>query len=222
MRRAAEKLIDSLGVLTSPSMEDVRQTIEDQLARFHADHIYPNPRFAEMGQVFEFLIAVYTAGDGYELFRSSQSALNPVKTHDCIGSGVYVSEYAIDIVYDPGFGLTIDEAKFLAAFSIKAAKDYVNSCGGATKIHAMFLNESGKCIVQNTAEVGVKFREEQSVAVYESFKILLKAMDVDGIEDGYVETFTDHIRDVIIEFRKKQRRKKDAFKRRQEALKSKV
>lgn len=205
MQRAVSTIALELKTLTDPSLEDVRATIESSLLAFYKTHMYPRPGWEEVD--FSLLVGCWTEKDGFSLLKTQQTAVNPLldKTgYSAIGSGVYVSEYALDLVFE--MGLNVEHAKMLATFCIKAAKDYASYCGGDTRIHALQFSELGGGVTKNISRPEVERCEKHSTDLYDVVKSLFQLVDTDTFSDDViVEDFTNLIRDNIIEFRTKHR-----------------
>ena len=204
MKRAIEKISVSLASLSSPSMENVRVLIEDELVAFYRKHIYPHPKHQDVS--FSLLVGAWTVSDGWNLFRTAETAVEPVVSatgYDSIGSGQYVSEYALDLVFEGG--LNVDHAKILAAFCIKAAKDFVDYCGGKTRIFVLTADGAGGHI-KTVSPIEIEHRENYATELYEIVRDLLQLLDTDGFsDDEVVGALTNIVRDSIIGFRAKQR-----------------
>jgi 20S proteasome alpha/beta subunit len=81
---------------------------------------------------------MWTATDNkFALFNSSDTTVTPVvgsgqSGYHTIGFGFPVAEYALGLTYH--HGMSVEDAKFVAALAVKAAKDYAETCGGRTNI----------------------------------------------------------------------------------------
>jgi 20S proteasome alpha/beta subunit len=133
MRRAAEELENAFKSLKPASTEDVRAAAEKALAEFYQRHIYPMPSERQENAGFQFIIGAWTP-HGLDLYETQDATVVSAAEGYCnIGMGQYVTEYALGLTTGPVV-LTVDKARLVAAFCVKAAKDYVEYCGGQTKI----------------------------------------------------------------------------------------
>ena len=207
MKRAIDSLENRLSNLTDPGLREVRTLAEDTLLQFFQKHVYPMPPHRQDASGFELILGVWTRRDGFGLFKTDVTTVNWANKHGTahcsIGDGQYVSQYALDLAYDPG--LSTEKAKFVAAFCIKAAKDYVASCGGRTRIQWLRFDGADCCHIR-VYDPEVTEAEKDSSDLFDAVKYLIDYLDTVNIsDDDSVGTMTDYIRDTIIDLRKKRR-----------------
>jgi 20S proteasome alpha/beta subunit len=220
MKRAIEDIDSALRALSAPSTENVRTTTESVLVAFYEKHVYPRPSHWWSAE-FELILGVWTQTDGYVMLSSNGTTVSPVVTlgtaSTCIGLGKHVSEYALALVFQST--LSVENAKFMAAFAIKAAKDYVDSCGGETKIYTLKDDASG-FRVHRVMKVEVETAEKYSVELYDTAKYLLDTLDTESIaDDESVDVVMGIIKESITDFRKKQKEWKEKMRKLREKKK---
>lgn len=134
MKRAIEQMESALSSCSANlGVNDVKVIIEDELLTFFTKHVYPIPSYEGYG--FELLIAVWTKQDGFGLFKTTATTISAVATREVIGCGFDVVEYVLNLLYlSP---ITVEDATFVAVTCVKAAKDYVDYCGGKTNAWTM-------------------------------------------------------------------------------------
>lgn len=130
-----ERVLSALSKPTKPEMEDA---IKDTLVEIHRKHIFPHPdRGIQGGPDFNLMIGLWSPVDGIGLYSTDVTALDPVKTYDCLGSGDYLGHYIIR----PRFrdGMTLKRVIFLATTALQRIKAYDPNCGGQSEI-AVLMN----------------------------------------------------------------------------------
>lgn len=207
MKLAIDKIEERLAKTADPSLDDVKVLVEDVLVRVFTDHIYPIPEYKQ-SQDFELMLGVWTKRDGYGLFTTALTAVTQVAKEGtgycCIGSGIPLSEYALELSYQDG--LNVENAKFLAIFCIKAAKDHVGSCGGATKIHTLTNDGMRDRVMRGN----VAALEQYSEDLFNALKYVFKCLDFDNV---YHEAMTfqaiEALRHSIFNFKVSQEKRKE-------------
>jgi hypothetical protein len=218
MRRAVSLLESKLASVVDLTLDEVRVLTENALVEFYQTHIYPKPASKQDVAGFDLILGVWTKRDGFGLFTTSDTVVNPVAQHGTahcsIGTGTYVTDYSLGLTWQAG--LSVEHAKFLAAFSIKAAKDHVNSCGGDTIIWTI-KNDGSSHRVHRVMGAEVKIAEQGSVDLYDTLGLLLTFLDIENVlDDDSVQYITDVVRDTVVDFRKKQRERRDKIKKARE------
>lgn len=208
MKMAIAKLEEALRHIPDPSLSEVKDSVEKSLQQVFQSHIYPMPTEAQNSAAFELLLGVWTRKDGYALLQTDGTAVTQEMVHGSgyclIGSGIPLSAYALDLSWSPGM-LTVETAKFLATFSIKAAKDYVNSCGGKTKTYILKQDADGYR-GHRVYDAEVVDLESYSEDVFSLLKSILVCLDPDyGFDKESIGMLTDMLRDSIIAARDKQK-----------------
>lgn len=229
MKRAVEKIESALDGCSDPTAEDVRTIAEDTLIHFFQTHVYPSPVHAELG--FELIIGVWTrTNNEFGLFKSTDTTVTPVGWNDncSIGMGQYVSEYALGFARPAG-SITLGYATFLATLCVKAAKDYVDYCGGSTHVWAIRDRTSNawghlqepSLSVWSVPDSEVKEMEQYSEDLFSIFRKVIAFLDPEwAAEDKLVEIVTGELKQSILVLRQKQRvRKEQIRKALQEAAK---
>lgn len=215
-RRVGEKLARALEEHIHRTSEDVREAAESVLRDFYEEHIYINPRSSEDANGLELLIGVWTEAEGRcSLFRSSGTVVTPVvfeggTGYYCIGSGYAVSKYALELTRQDS--LTVETAKLLGAFCVKASKDFDAHCSGRTEIWT--LTPDGNQRIRRVSAGEVDDAEKYSVDLFDTMRLLLSYLDLD-CEPGYgIELMTDEIKSSILRFREKQSERRKQAERR--------
>ena len=201
MKMAVGKLKDAFDLLISPSEREVQQTVEDVLLLFFKAHIYPVPNNRPQ---FSLLIGARIGTNTYRLWETESTSVVPVASYACIGAGETISQYALKLVHG---GSEVADTMFTAAFAVKAAKDHVNGCGGPTKLWT--LTQVG---IDKTASFDMKDAEEISDDLFQWMRVLLIYLSTEGIlveNDDGVRSVTDEIGNRVLDFRNKQRAKKE-------------
>jgi 20S proteasome alpha/beta subunit len=217
MKSAIEKLEVALGQLADPTLADVKTVTEEVLVDFFEDHIYPMLPSPVHGQ-FELILAVWTKADGYSLLTTDETTVTTLTAsgtaHCSIGTGRTISEYALGLTYQPG--LSVDTAKFLAAFCIKAAKDHLGSYGGSTRIWTLKDEIPSAARMRSVMTKEVDVIESGCVDLYDTLRYLMEFLDPASSDDNSVQLITDMVRDTIITFRTKERGHREWIRKQRE------
>jgi len=218
MKRAVEKLEVGLAQLTRPGLEDVRTLAEKILIQFFHDHVYPMPDYKQKESGFELILGVWTEQDGFGLFTSEDTAITPVVKHGTghcsIGWGQYVSEYALGLTFSPG--LNVETAKFVATMCVKAAKDYVDYCGGETKIFT--IQNTPPHRVHSVLAEEVRDAESYSEELFSTVQAIIWLLDSEvDLEREGMGSVTSSIIDSIVDFNNRQRERRDRIRKAREA-----
>jgi len=186
------------------------------LLEFFQRHVYPIPQYKQDLYSFSLIFGVWSSVDGFGLFQSSDTTVAPVVKHGeghcTIGSGFSVVEYALGLTYQPG--LSVEDAKFIAPLCIKAAKDYVDYCGGKT--HVYTLKDTPPHRIHKVIPVEVRAAEEYSVELFDLVKYILNYLDTERYGDEIVGGMLDVLKDSIKEFRTVQRERKERIRKARE------
>jgi 20S proteasome alpha/beta subunit len=211
MKRAVECIEAELAKCTNPTMEDVRDTVEAALIEFHKKHIWPTPQPKDYP--IELIIGAWSKASGrFDLLTSDETTVTRVAPHgsaSCtIGCGQYVSEYALGLTYQ--VGMSVEDAKFVAAFCIKAAKDYVDFCGGSTQIYTI---KNRSPFLHSVISQEVKDAELYSEELYSIVKNFIHLLDTDANPgDDPVAWLTDYMKQSVVQFRDKIKKRKERIK----------
>ena len=188
---------------TTSQIQDI---VEGVLSILYPKHLDSAP--AEKREYLEFnlLVGIWTAQECASLFYSDRMTLNEVKVpnHQCLGIGSYLAAYLTDVLSAPG--MSVEEAKPLAAYIVWAAKEYVEGVGGHTFVRVLLDNGAD---VRPWPEE-VKDGEEFYRAFFDDMRhfrgFLTPAFAPEAIDMApYAKIF----RDRIMEFREKQKKRKD-------------
>jgi 20S proteasome alpha/beta subunit len=216
MKMAIAELEERLRLIPDPSFADVKNAVTHTLLDVFQTHIYPMPDYKQDGAAFELILGVWTRRDGFGLFQTESTSVNQEllgSGYCSIGTGVALAGYALDLTYNP-WVTQVENAKFLAAFCIKAAKDYVGSCGGKTKIYTLQNNPSGfrsyHCLTDEVDEA-----EQYSEELFRTLKHLLVCLDPEGLvfADYMVGNSTKILTNSILAFRQRQREIREKVRR---------
>jgi 20S proteasome alpha/beta subunit len=180
------------GTATLPKAKKV---IEDVLMNVFAVHVYPVPGDRPE---FELLVGIWTQPDGLHLFRTYLTTVVPASDYACIGVGVYVSHFALSLMYRMDVGAT--EATFLAVYCIKAAKDYVDGCGKRTRIQV--IRRDGK--IQRVYPNEIRDTEDYCEELCEAMQFFVLGTDYENLEDSSLDVLMGEFREAIVRFREKQ------------------
>lgn len=188
----------------SATLSGVVGEIENILLNVFTKHIYIYPAAPESQPVFNLLIGVWISNEGLHLFQSDLTSVTSVSEYSCIGLGIYVSEFALGLMHRSDIG--IEEAKFLAAYCIKAAKDYVDDCGKDTKIYV--LSKQGAISRVGLGEI--KDTDEYIENLSDSLRYLPMGLEID--DDSDLDSLVGLFRQAIVDFRDKQRKRKESIR----------
>jgi hypothetical protein len=203
MRSVVSKLEGKLAGLNNPTIVDVRDSAEKVLVDFYNTHVYSNAgSYKSPG--FELLMGVWAKNGGFGLLKTDDTTVNIVTDlYCCIGEGVPLSEYAIDLAAFDDL-TTVENAKFIATFCIKAAKDKIGSCGGKTKMWAL-REDNSACRMEQVAEFEITEAEDCSIGLFDDLKYILLCMDENFLADDKLDDQIGELKNRILEFRKKRR-----------------
>lgn len=220
MRRAIEMFRSELHALSSPTTEGIRVAAEKAITDFYKAHLYPNPKY-DPDDAFELLFGVWTKSDGVALLSSNDTVVERANTDASgfatIGCGSDVAEYASGFVLNKPF--SVEEAKYVSVVCVKAAKDNVEACGGNTEVRIMRPTSNG-CLQEKVPGYEIERTETFALSLREALKLVTVTLDAgqdgEALPDGEVGSFTDAIREVLLDFRKERkewRNKKSKFKK---------
>jgi 20S proteasome alpha/beta subunit len=194
------------------SLPAITTIVEETLLDIFTKHVYTVPGDQPH---FELLIGIWTRSEGLNLFQTYLTSLTPVAEYAFVGLGVYVSDYALSLMYRPD--ITVQEAKFLAAYCVKAAKDYVDACGKETKIQ--YINNEGR--IRRIHAPEIKDSETYCEDLHEALRYLLLGVDLENVpDDSTLDMFVDNVRAAVVAFRDKQRKRKEEMEKRAKRLSS--
>ena len=221
MKRACEKIETALAALVSPTLEDVRTAIELVLVDFFNYYVYPKPSPERENCTFELIVGAWTRQDGFGLFKTDDVVVTPVTKHGSaycsIGYGQYVSEYALGLTFQPGINL--ENAKFIAALCVKAAKDYVDYCGGKTHMYTLGEIEGSAYHIGRVNVLDIKDAEQYSEDLFETLRYIMSYLDPTSLtSEESVRGMTDLLKDGILRFRQQQIARRDRIRKAKEKL----
>ncbi len=127
--------------------------------------------------------------------------------YETVGIGQYVACYALDLVRNPVIG--VERGKFIAAYGIKAAKDYVDGCGKKTNIWT--LDDAGVIHYATASEIADL--EEYCDALTDALSFLPAGLDFDDLSPADLDTLVQDFRSSLAEFKIKQKKRQDARQR---------
>jgi 20S proteasome alpha/beta subunit len=224
MKRACEKIEAALKALVEPALEDVRTTIERALVDFFHYYIYPMPSPEREQSGFELIAGVWTRKDGFGLFKTEDVTVTPVTKHGSaycsIGYGQYVSEYALGLTFQPG--INMENAKFIAALCVKAAKDYVDYCGGRTQIITLGEIEGSEYHISRVNLFDIRDAEQYSEDLFETIRYIMSYLDPTSLtSEESVRGMTDLLKDGILRFRQQQVARRERLRTLRESVRNK-
>lgn len=116
------------------SLETVVQTVEESLAVFYQNHVFPHPDRQPNSLYLEFLVGIWLR-DQARLYISHETLLQPVPQYECIGSAAYLANYLIRqyLKANPG-RLDFADSELLATFAVGSAIEYDEACGGVAEL----------------------------------------------------------------------------------------
>lgn len=203
MKTAAEKIGIKIGGLPKdPNTESVKDAAEEALLQFYKTHVYPVPE--GIRPQFGLLIGVWTAVDGLRLYKSNLTNIVQEPTYATIGVGQYVACYAVDLVRGRDIG--VEQGKVIAAFSIKAAKDYVSGCGKKTNIWT--LDEVGN--IQRLSPAEIKDLEEYCEDLTNALQFAQLGLDIGEISKDEMDALVGDFRQSLTDFKEKQQKRAEA------------
>jgi 20S proteasome alpha/beta subunit len=217
MKRAVQKIEAALTGFSEPSLKNVQDIVEAELLDFYETHVNASADPSKSG--FELILGVWTKKDGYTLLKTDDTTVTPVKPHGSgycsIGMGQHVSEYALGLTY-PRSGTSVESGTIIAAQCIKAAKDYVDNCGGKT--HIWTLKEDGSGFhLHRIVPVEVTDAETYSDDLFDTMRMILESLDPSAqLDNESVALMTDYLKDIIIQFREKQQERRERLANAQE------
>jgi 20S proteasome alpha/beta subunit len=119
---------------------ELQSILEDALCEVHTKHIYSAPADERVVLDFWLLVAAWTPSSGSVLFRTDVTAANLIHGSDCIGVGLYLGKYLIDLLCAYSPTMYVEDVKPIAAYIIKCAKENVDGCGLHTFVRVLTSN----------------------------------------------------------------------------------
>src|ERR1051326_3018385 len=180
MRMAVGDIETALGQLPdgTATLSNTKKVIEDVLMNVFTVHVYPVPGDRPE---FELLVGIRTQPDVLHLFRTYLTTVVPVSDYACIGVGVYVSHFALSLMYRADVSVT--EATFLAVYCIKAAKDYVDGCGKHTRLQVIRSDDNIRRVYPNE----IRDTEGYCEDLYEAMQFFVLGTDYETLEDSSLD-----------------------------------
>jgi 20S proteasome alpha/beta subunit len=160
-RMAVSDCGKALSKLKAPEKSDLEDAVKETLIKVHQEHIFPHPdRGVVGGPDFNLVVALSSAIDGLGLYSTDGTALDPVATYDCLGSGDYLGHYIIRPRYRSG--MSIGEVFALATTALQRIKAYDQNCGGYSEVSV--LTRSGE--LSDVERFDISQSEELSTVFY--------------------------------------------------------
>ena len=217
MRRAVDKIETALSGVADPTLRGVQLVVEEELLDFFETYIYPKPDYDSDKTWFDLIVGIWTRVDGFGLFKTEDVVLTPVGDRCTIGMGFSVAEYALGLTHNAT--LSVDNTILPASLCVKAAKDYVDYCGGRTQMWT--LRDTPPRRVQYVPQAEVEEAETHSDAMFAAVRDLIAFLG-DASDEEFAGILKDAVGDSVLQFRQKQRERKErAQKIREEALRKK-
>lgn len=219
MKRAVEKIEDSLLGLKSPTHKEIRLKVEESLVQFHKDYIYPMPADKQEKARFELIVGVWSSNGGFQLLKTEETTVDVVKDNYCsIGWGFYVTDYALNLM--ASWEHSVEGAKLVAAICVKAAKDHVDYCGGDTRMIA--VHDTPPFCIERILASEIKDIEDYASELTETLRMIISALDIKAESSSddaeYLDAVTNSLKGRMAEFREKQQKARESAKRRQQRV----
>jgi len=180
-----------------PTVDIVRLAIEAALAKFFKKFIDRIPS-DERGQFdFQLIIGISAKSEKARLFHSNRSMLVDDYHCACLGEGQYIAEYAIELVVP--LKPSVERAKCLAAYIVSAAKKYIQSVGGQSKVYAIH-NDGGDSML---LPFEIEELEECFNQVIPAFQFALSGLAIESFPDRLFDEKQNPLHSVIAHFREK-------------------
>src|SRR5216683_749713 len=126
---------------SDPTIQEMKDEIEDVLIQIYQKHIFKHPdRNTYGGPDFWLLIGLWAHGE-LRLYTSNETAVDRVHTFECLGSGESLAKYIITPKYS-GPDTSLDSVLFMAITALARIKKHDPNCGG--KSYFVVLQSSGE------------------------------------------------------------------------------
>lgn len=167
------------------NVSDSNQTLtlcERVLAREYRSQIFSHPnREKDYTLPYWIMLAFWSERHGIQLFVTSETSMNEVSGFECIGAGRDLAHTLIK----PAFlgNMEPREIVRLASYALKAAKQYVDGCGGSSLFITLELDGS---IGVTTSDVSPESQEIEKYFLtyeYETRKLLMAMANLE-IDDA--------------------------------------
>jgi hypothetical protein len=133
---SAKKIVERIEEVLPKQIEfsDLVDSIETALADVFGKHIDSAPESERNGLHVDLLVAA-RIGPHCKLYRSNRTMLIEEEHYACIGMGLYLGHYVIGMALP--MLTSVNLASQVVAYTIAAAKDYIESVGKGSDIHIL-------------------------------------------------------------------------------------
>jgi 20S proteasome alpha/beta subunit len=182
---------------TQPTVDIVRLATEGALAKFYRKFIDPIPSDERANFEFQLIVGICAKSEKGRLFHSNRSMLVEDYHCACLGEGQYIAEYAIELFVP--LKPSVELSKCLAAYIVSAAKRYIQSVGGQSKVYAIHNDGSDSVLLPFEIEEV----EECFGQIIPAFHFALSGLAVGSFPDLLFNENQNPPRSVIARFREK-------------------
>jgi 20S proteasome alpha/beta subunit len=198
-----DKTLASETIGGTPTLELLLLHIENSIATVFAQHIDFAPVEQRQELHCDLLFAIWIRNQGTRLFRSNRTMLLEERKRACIGNGLYLAEYVMDVIL-PHF-LSVEEAKCLAVYMIGEAKDYIEHVGGQSIVHTLHRDGTHSRLLQPE----IRDIENSYGAFFEAIRICLSCVDLDSVPDDNIDLRLAAFKESILHFRGQERKRRE-------------
>jgi hypothetical protein len=138
-----ETLSDQFPRRKAATLRSLRDWIEAALTKVFKDHIDSAPEKQQEELHFELLLAVNVNGKATRLFRTNRTMVISERRRACIGTGLYLAEYVMDLVLGSPQYRSITTGALVAVYTIAVTKKYIQYVGKRSTIYTM--DNGGHC-----------------------------------------------------------------------------
>ncbi len=124
-----------------------------------------------------------------------------------VGTGGPLVQFIVETLH--GYGKTVAEAKLLALYALKAAKEYDPYSGKDTRLKT--LRGDGK--IETAGQTEIRHAEDYFGEIFESIKVALTILGLPDMGDEEIELAQEAFKNALIQFREHERQRKEQERR---------
>lgn len=212
IRKAVENIGKGVLQKNITTVDNAQKLVEDVLATIYSKYIDTFVGPEDQRPFLQLLVGTWVSPNSIELFATDRIAVVPVSDYEVIGTGGLVVQYIMETARS--LNSSVADAKHMALYAIKMAKDFDQYSGKETRLKTLMLD--GKMETASPQEIGNA--ESCFDTLFDAIRLLVTAMTTEIVTDGELDEFVDSIglKDTLRAFRDQERQRKEQEQRRKQ------
>jgi 20S proteasome alpha/beta subunit len=182
-------------------LDNVIELTESTLTTIYKKYIDTYPVAEEIKPHLSLLVGVWSSHGGLALLTSERTTVIPVDDYATVGTGGPLVQYIVETLR--GYSNTVAEAKLLALYALKAAKDYDLFSGKETRLKTLYA--TGQIETASSEEIGNA--EVYFDGLLSAINTVLTAVGLEMPSED-IESLAD-LKRTFSEFRERERTRKE-------------